>query len=284
MFNFNSILIAYRDRPKHLECCLKSIARCHHKHRFDIQLVDLGSKADTAAILRPFREQMEIVHHAIPYAGPFHKSKALNYALNKSDTEYVTILDVDMLVEETFLKFIEEHFQLAEAEADAEFEGCVEPHDIKLSHRCLLLPQNITETIHNNFDLFNSYVQPNLTSIAKEMHLEVYDDVELGTGNFTMNRDRLIELGGYHESFRGYGMEDQELNWRLWQHAIFTDLNEWSLLAHQWHGREADWYDPAAIQKNQALFQKRKEDGFSIPERKRTWGLFNGKLEPVGGS
>ena len=66
-----SIVIPTKDRPHQLAACLEALARVKYpRSRFEVVVVDDGSKESLAPVTDPFRERLELTFLRQPNAGP----------------------------------------------------------------------------------------------------------------------------------------------------------------------------------------------------------------------
>ncbi len=113
----NIILVAYRDRPPSLKQFLLSLD--YIPDNTELHIINLGSVGlfkhltkiitgdkqhfqDGTSIIR----EPNITIHDIPYSGKFWKSKALNYGIANTSSDYITVLDVDAIFPRNFLKML----------------------------------------------------------------------------------------------------------------------------------------------------------------------------------
>lgn len=69
-----------------------------------------------------------------------------------------------------------------------------------------------------------------------------------------IRREHLLALGGFEESFKSYGYDDNDMAYRLTKYGVrhvFTDV----LVHHQWHPRGDT--DPGALEEGRKLFDER---------------------------
>lgn len=83
--------------------------------------------------------------------------------------------------------------------------------------------------------------------------------------NLSVRRDRLVEVGGFSESFRSWGGEDTELAWRLWNSGMFVVPDDEAAVFHQVEPDEARGWRTAARHQNLALVADRVPHRFYRP-------------------
>lgn len=260
---FNSVIIPYRDRPDHLKLCLQAFEKCSHRLPTEIVIVDQGSTDDALDIIEPFDERLDINYIYIPDDGPFHLTKVLNVGLKNAQGNYITKIDVDMLPTLTFLANIEQRY-----DHGYDYTG------LKFAHRIHLMDSNQTEMVKNNLSLFYSYLSCN-PQVVPNTFPDTYKGIKTGWSAFSIHRETLLKAGGWNEGFKGYGLDDVELNMRLHHsHHVFTDINTKSPLFHLHHGKQANWNDEKLEKQNQTLFEARNQDNFPKYTKPADWGTF----------
>ncbi len=232
---FNSIITCHRDRRWHLRGFLRSfyLANRHiDKDDYEIVITDMGPSTDK--IIDPYRDAINIKQCRVDYDGPFYRSKALNHAVSNAEGEYITVLDIDMLVTPTFLPGIVKFYSKRES-------------NVKVSHRHYFFDEvdfpvamlgvfedDFINHLINSISTFSHGIERYLvngvtimrgkrgtvgrpifdTSILKKW----YNNYALGTSCFTMQKKIFIELGGYDEKFVDKGSQDKDFNMRAFKY------------------------------------------------------------------
>jgi glycosyltransferase involved in cell wall biosynthesis len=170
-----SVLIASRNRPKQLDRCLRSLAKCKHKN-FEIILVDQGNSDITKNILSKF-PFLAITHLQCTYGG---KGAALNKGLKSTRGTIIAFTDDDCVVDKYWLSRIERYFH---AHPDiAGLFGKTLPYKSQL-HKGLVCRTVFTKNIP--FTTRNPYI----------IHYK-----KLGIGNNMIFRRSVInKIGGFKE-------------------------------------------------------------------------------------
>lgn len=203
------ILIAYRNRPiPNVERCLQSLANQTFKD-FEVLFLNEGSEI-------ALTEALEKLVNRFPFCSYFHqasqgmfwnKSKALNYLIAISESKFIIVMDVDLMVSPIFLEKITQ--QLEENQV--------------INYHFYYLPAHFKK--HESiFEL------PNYESIFKR-------SAETATGNILIEKKELEKIGGYDTFYRVWGLEDSDLTCRLEKNGL--KLLHWedkeALVFHQWH-------------------------------------------------
>lgn len=139
-------------------------------------------------------QQRQITYLHLACSGPFHKTKALNLALNHARGDYVAAFDVDLVpLDQTLAR----HSQLAARS----------PQLLVTGYRLMASQETVVPTALESV-LTDAEIAPEDQPTALRKHL--LDGERFGVMPL-FRRDRLLSLGGWDETFIGWGAEDQEL-------------------------------------------------------------------------
>ncbi|MCD6435232.1 MAG: glycosyltransferase, partial [Clostridiales bacterium] len=253
---FNSIITTYRDRPKSLQIFLDSLklaAKKVKKESFEIIITELGNSKASKIISR-YSSDLNIKHLKIDYKSIFWKTKALNHCVLNSSGNFITMIDVDALVTQDFLKGI------------VEFYSNPAKYKTKLAHRVRFLGSKETSqafTAGVTDSLINGFIKRHKTlRFARERYTEkemmvsrpdqlrrndrqkLINTKALGNSHFTMRKEDYMAIGGYDERFIGWACEDLDFNLRAYKYLgggqIREDLKYLIFSCH--HSRNKDWF------------------------------------------
>ena len=282
---FNSIVLAYRNRPQHLKWFLQSLQISHaHSSNKDIELsmVDLGSDKSSEKLIEKYLPKENIKYTYIDYKKTFCKSKALNKAIIQSSGIYITVLDVDAVMPPKFLDTIYKIYK--------------EAGDVKLSYRMYMTTNYVRQKLMQS-GISEDFINKNLVEsktnwpiaderytksgvnfkdakatakkfVAKEDTLSgmTYLDQAWGNSQFTIKKDLFFTIGGYDERFIGHGYEDTDFNRRAYSNlnngGIITDRR--SCLYHIYHDKKADWANLPNQMKNKRIYELNKRNRKAI--------------------
>ncbi len=190
------------------------------------------------------------VHYLhLPCTGVFHKTQALNLGLARAQGNFVAAFDVDLI---PVGKTLERHCWLAERS----------PHLLLTGYRLMAL----TETLDGSDAraiatcLAQSTLGPEDQPTALRKHLlqgERFGVMPL------FERDRLLALGGWDETFLGWGAEDQDLIERYLQAGLALSRCPELVYLHLHHGPAPDWNIADLTAQNRAYYyaKQRQQDG-----------------------
>lgn len=227
---YNSVIVAYRDRPECLKLFLRGIENAvKHVNKNSVEVVITELRHDdsrTKPIIDEYKSKINIKYFPIHYVGNFWKTKALNHSARFSEGHLITMVDVDAIVPPAFFIGIENFFK--------EYG-----ESSRLSHRVRFLSDKVSNWFMSNpgfiEEEFNSLCvqKADQHKVSKErysIHNLRTDELHpastrglpanfrqtqiLGNSHFTILKKHYMELGGYDERMVMYGLEDMEFNVR----------------------------------------------------------------------
>jgi GT2 family glycosyltransferase len=224
------VVPAFNSRDK-LRCCLRSLARCEADRALfgSVQLivVDDGSDDGTGAMVAALGRSLELDYVFVPRTAASCRSAARNAGIGRAEGDVVVMVDADQVVGPGFLN---EHARYHRAGADMVVVGrrvdlaaeAVED----LSSLPPMVRDDSREAVYQRF----SY---NLNNLATCWH-------HLFTCNVSVPRRHLEAVGGFDESFTGWGLEDVELGYRLRRHGLAFAYNRAAITHHLGRRRVTD--------------------------------------------
>lgn len=282
---FNSIISAHRDRLGSLRgylCALSIALKYVDRDSFEIVITDLGKSEKVNVTIKEYQKYMNIKHLLPDYNGTFWKSKALNHCALNSDGKYITMIDIDAIVPPYFLKNIEKFYS----------ESIL--HNVKLAHRVKFLDRRFSKSVtKHKFDeefmiknlmtndkkfrlAFERYTVDELKLRGLKPHQKQWHSTQaLGNSHYTMRKEDFIAVGGYDESFIGWGCEDLDFNRRAFSYLGRGYLRpEIPFVVYSvYHNRQA-WMNPKTTRRNEKLYARNKKKNVIILPITKTWGAF----------
>jgi glycosyltransferase involved in cell wall biosynthesis len=200
-----TILYPYRNRElERIKRSLNSLT-LQTDQRFKVLFVDYGSKQEKAKEVECLLKSYSFVNYFYLYTTfqPWNKSKALNFAIKKCDTDYCFVADVDMIF----------HPELVS-----------------------LLISKCEETTITYFKVgYLSKVESSKSLPFNEYQIKFYSNHE-ATGMSLLPVKMLNEVQGYDEFFHFWGAEDTDLHNRLRNLGCTIAFFDTSIMMlHQWH-------------------------------------------------
>lgn len=117
-----SVIIPVYNRPDEVDELLQSLTRQHFKD-FEVIVVEDGSSVPCKEVTDKYGECLDIKYFAKPNSGP---GQTRNYGAERSQGEYLIILDSDCILPVNYLVAVEQELQTATADA---FGGPDRAHD-----------------------------------------------------------------------------------------------------------------------------------------------------------
>jgi len=202
-----SILIPYRNRDEtRIRLVLESLEQQTNKD-FNVVLVDYGSSETISLKIESLINSFDFTsYHYVAHPGLlWNKSKALNFGIRNTNTDYIVTTDTDVLFTPDF---IDEALKLRS---------------------------------ENSFSLFKIGYLSKQESLKQYELLNVKDSKAMFFGDtfgIGLFPKKLLEaIGGLDEFFHFYGSEDEDLNARLQLIGATLNKCEKQMLYHLWHPR-----------------------------------------------
>ncbi len=200
-----TIVLTNRNRDlKIVNNCLDSLNK-QSNNDFELFFVDYGSNDEYLLDLKKLISKYpKIQFIACPVSEQlWNKSRAINIALKKCNTEFFFVGDIDMLFCKDFIK-------------------------------TLYKVKNEKSAIYFRVG-FLSKEETNLNKGFEESNISFASEKE-ATGMTLYPTKSLIEINGYDEFYHGWGAEDTDVHIRLYNFGIEVNFYEEEiLLKHQWH-------------------------------------------------
>jgi predicted glycosyltransferase involved in capsule biosynthesis len=286
----NSIIVAHRNRPNCLKTFLRSMelaALQVSPDSYEVVISDLGSKRRSLAVMECFSDSLNLKVIKNQYKGSFWKTKSLNNAASHTKGKYITMLDVDSVVNCNFLENIRQFYSIDNNKG------------VKLAHRVRFLTPAISKVLLKSwrkFDcdflrkhivkrasLFNlarerySSQEIRYVKLPKEKRAKMQASQALGNSHFTMLKDDYMALGGNDERFIGHGLEDLDFNLRAWRllkcGRLFPDHNR-TVYHVAYAVKGTDWIGEKFKINNRRLYRKNKAKHIIKVPMSKNWGKF----------
>ncbi len=219
----------------------------------EVVIGDDGSEEDVRAAVKPFTDRLEISVHRRPHDG-YGAGQARNMAARRARADILVFIDADCLPDEDLVlrharwhnkadnlvvigsrhgldtaRFGLEELATGTAPLRSAAFGTDDPGaaDWRQSDHRRLLHRRTADQRHGD-EAFRSLV----------------------SSNFSIRRDRFLEVGGFDESFRRWGGEDVELGWRCQAAGLFTITEDSAVCYHQ---LQEDLWDTTGRDESKAL-------------------------------
>ncbi|MGB7416337.1 MAG: galactosyltransferase-related protein [Thermosynechococcaceae cyanobacterium] len=237
-----TLITPYRNRPNHLSNQLAWWSQYAFKQEIEWILVEVTPEPSGA--LQQTLQDYQVGYLHLPCAGPFHKTKALNLGLAQARGDLIAAFDVDLI---PIGQTLEQHCRLAEQS----------PHFLVTGYR--LMAQTETVALSTlDASLLQATLGPEDQPTA--LHKQLLKGERFGVMPL-FEHQTILDLGGWDETFMGWGAEDQDLIERyLALGKTFCRCPQLRYL-HLKHGGTADWNSPRLTQQNrQHYYDKRQRN------------------------
>lgn len=233
-----SVVVATYNRPDALDVVLQSL-ECQTDLNFEIIVADDGSGDETKAVVeKHIKKTKHLIKHVWHEDLGFRLSKIRNLAIQSATGSYLIFLDGDCAVQPDFIK---SHRRLSE-------KGFI------VTGSRILLAKEITEKICSdrsfNFSEFkrNSFEYLIKNQINKFLPLFIklpnhplrkykkFQWRRIKGCNLGCWKSDAIDINGFDEALVGWGHEDADFVFRMYQNGINRKSGAWGTeVLHLWH-------------------------------------------------
>ncbi|MEU4283587.1 glycosyltransferase family 2 protein [Nocardiopsis dassonvillei] len=223
------IIPSYNSRAS-LEACLISLnhQELESGYSFEVVVVDDGSTDGTEGMVERLELQYEFRYIYKPRTENSSRAAARNNGILESSGDLIVFIDADEVVSPYCLA---EHLRYHEIRSDMVVlgprrylaDGAVNIELLAKSFSLDALPE--TAGLDPRLTLMNT-VSYNLNNLATCWHY-------LHTCNASVRRSHLFEVGLFDERFKGWGLEDSELGYRLRKHGLAFAFNKEAIVYHE---------------------------------------------------
>ncbi len=241
-------IIACQNRHKNLELCIHSISLCIPRPQLII--VDFGSTPP----LKPIKRMYPWVHYiaAKNNTSIFHKARALNIGIRKSETKYVCLTDADQLFQPNFFGVVSNAVSTTK-----KFVMC----------STFFLP-HISSKI--NAANYTTQTYKNLLKGAKRSKKKPHGE---GCCN-AIDRKWLVTVRGHNEEYIGWGFEDKDIALRAkLSNYVLYDITAYTSMVHLPHERNYTYFNKNLRLKNEKRYKETKKGKKLIVNNAKKWGI-----------
>jgi len=241
-----SLIITTYNRPDALLLVLRSI-ELQTLTPHEVIIADDGSGNDTKDTILAFKKNsgLNIIHSWQKDDG-FRAAKSRNRAIAKSSSDYIILIDGDMILHPEFIK---DHINNAEP-------------GYFIQGTRVLLTENATkkviEKMSIHFSFFSQGIQNRKNTIRSNFLSKLFSKKKnylrgIKTCNMSFFKKDCINVNGFNNDFEGWGKEDSEFIVRLLNNGINRkNLRFNALQFHLWHKENTR----VSLKQNNNIFQK----------------------------
>ncbi|EOH7340506.1 glycosyltransferase [Campylobacter coli] len=232
-----ALIITTYNQPKHLALVLDSVKNLDPLPN-EILIADDGSKEDTAKLIQEYQKKFPCtLKHIWQEDRGFRAAASRNKAINASSSEYIILIDGDMILEKSF---ITDHLKFASLKTilqgsrtilnKNESEDILKSNDFKLAFN--------KKNLKNKKNDFLAYLIYNFSKIDKNFFKKSQLVKGSKTCNMSFYKSDFEAIEGFNEKFIGWGREDSEFVARfLFNNGLFRRL-KFNALAYHIHHEE----------------------------------------------
>jgi predicted glycosyltransferase involved in capsule biosynthesis len=231
-----SLIVTYRARETHLRTQIAWWKKQVDKEIFSLcEVIIVEVDESPSAWIKSEIFGINFKYIFLEKGGAFHKTKALNLGLSKSQGKFVVPFDVDLIpIKDTLFK----HLQMAQ-----------------LSAKLLMTGYRVMSELETIDDistvLENTAVAPEDKPTALWKHLIRQE--RFGVLPF-FERQRLLEINGWDERFIGWGGEDQDIIERYLADGRYLCRSPELVYLHLSHPPTKEWNDEFLVEANRKYY------------------------------
>ncbi|MCC9606328.1 glycosyltransferase [Blastopirellula sp. JC732] len=248
-----TVIVSSYQRPWNLRRSLESLAMQRGVNgAFEVVVTDDGSQDETEEIVEQFAATVDfpLTLTSHPHDG-FQVGKCRNEGITVSHAPYLIFLDGDLVASPNFVAQHLQHRQRGHAMVGDTF----------------WLSQDVTETIrvedirNGNFRAWASELEERrmrwkALRAAVYCQLRLSDRPRIKGCHVALWRDDYEAINGYDQDFIGWGLEDSDLQRRLYLSGVrFASSMRWARTYHLWHPRDPSYVSKAKGTDNEKLMQ-----------------------------
>jgi len=223
-----SLVITTFNRPDALKCVLKSVAN-QSITPAEIVVADDGSSKETKDLICNCREKykLNIIHSWQENKG-VRISRSRNKAISLCSSEYIVLIDGDMVLDSFFLK---DHIESAEK-------------NFFIQGSRVLLSESLTNNFINSeikLSFFSKGLSNRKNSIRSKLLSNLFSRkskkmIGIKACNFSFFKEDFYKVNGFDNNIEGWGKEDSELVARFFNYGIERkNLKFKAVQFHLWH-------------------------------------------------
>ncbi|MDA8755361.1 glycosyltransferase family 2 protein [Candidatus Pseudothioglobus singularis] len=198
----------------------------------EVIIADDGSNQETKDLIKEFSKSSKLfILHSWQEDKGFRLSKSRNRAIALAKSEYIIVIDGDMVLDK---HFVEDHIRFAKKNTYIQGGRVLLQQkfsDMILSKQYFKKPSLFKNEARNNLNSFRIPVFSYLLAIRNNQNIK-----RIRGCNFSLFRKDLIAVNGFNEEFQTWGQEDSEFVLRLLNYGLYrTNLKFSGIQYHLFH-------------------------------------------------
>lgn len=239
-----TLLIPYRRRQASLLSLLKYLEINSFPQDWpELQILLLEGDQSPSISIQSLAQHLGLEYQFLDVGATFHKTRLLNYGLSLVKTAYVAAYDVDLIP--LHLTVLRRHLWLAGAS----------PALLITGYRLML-----------SIESWPGY--PALTELATSAQIAPEDQPSALCKHLVANErfgvlplfatERLQKIGGWDETFLGWGAEDQDVIERYLGNDLCLCRVPELVYLHLAHPYPPDWYSSEGVERNRRYYYSKR--------------------------
>ena len=211
-----SLIITTYNWPEALSLVLSSV-ESQTSLPSEIIIADDGSNQDTKVIIENFSKHSFIpIIHSWQSDKGFRLSKSRNRAIARAQTEYIIVIDGDMILHHNFIKDYKKfalkntYIQGSRVLLQPDFSNKI------LKNKSFQKPSFFSNDSKNKFNVLRIPLLTSILSVKKSQNLS-----RIRGCNFSLFKEDIINVNGFNEKFKTWGKEDSEFVQRLFNNGVY---------------------------------------------------------------
>ena len=222
-----TVIIPVYNRPTLLENVLAGLT-AQSSSGFDVIVVDDGSEENIEGVVDSYTSRLDVRYLRQERDG-FGTHRARNLGVASTDSEVVAFVDADCIPGPEWL---ERHLEWQRRASNLLVTGSRRHVDVMLDPEAVVSGDLLT------LPASDEAIEPDdwRRLIYRRSQRLVYGDEAFRAaigGNSSVRRSRYLAAGGQSEAFTGWGGEDTELAWRIWNNGVFVVPENRAMIYHQ---------------------------------------------------
>jgi glycosyltransferase involved in cell wall biosynthesis/acyl carrier protein len=205
-----SILVPVFNSRHMLHACLLSLDRQQFDGAFEVVVIDDGSTDGTATMVESLRVSYDLRYHYLPRTADSCRAAARNVGVRQARGDVIVMIDADQVVPPSFL---EEHLRFHAHDKNLVVigpraflaEGEIDLDALSRGHFSDALLPVAGPDPREQIWMALSHKVNDMATVWHHMY----------TCNVSVRRQHVLAVGGFDEGFKGWGLEDSELGYRL---------------------------------------------------------------------
>jgi hypothetical protein len=253
-----TLLIPYRDRQPAFLSLLKWL----EMHQFpqswpDLKIMLLEGTRTPSSEIQSLAHNYGIDYQWLDIGPVFHKTRLLNFGLSQVQTPYMMAYDVDLLPLNRSI--LDKHLELA----------ATSPSLLVTGYRLMLESESWSGDADLTHLATSAQIAPEDQPSALKKHLIAQERFGVLPLFTTV---RLQQLGGWDESFVGWGAEDQEMIERYLGKTLSLCRVPELVYLHLAHSYHPGWRSTSLIERNREYYYKKRDKDSSRDRQGEAYG------------